>query len=339
MQAVRALHLRVLAVSAVSSCTLLFAGATAAHTVIRPGSFHFEAQLPSSDGFSLYLRSHGHRRIELDVESNNPNRPYTTMVYWTSGRVNRHGIQANFGPFGWIKLRFVGSPMKSLVRMPNCRAPRPGVYQYGAMKGSVEFETLGGVVRLTAHRIEEGETWQAPRSSCSPKPGRFGGPGSLFSGKRKPRKAQSESFEQTFLARAHMLERTIDVYAIRVAGEVTELAATSTRRFGPVLVSTSIQAPENEVPGSGEEVELSITGRGPRPAGATLSAASPFSGSGTYKRGPDTATWLGSLAVEIPGEGTLSLAGPAFHANLCSYASARLERECERTVAPPHLVG
>lgn len=341
----KALFLRLMVV-AISSCALLFAGtaaAAAAHTVVRPERFHFEAQLPSSDGYSLYLRGYGHRKIELDIaDSENPKRPYTTnMVYRTTGRVNRHGIEADFGPFGQVELRFVGSSQMPLYRFPNCKAARPEV-QYGAMKGRIEFESLGGVVKLVTNRVEEAETWRVPKRTCSPKPRHVlaEAPGSFFSGKHKPRKAESESFVQTFLARAHMLERTIDFFAIRIDGEVVEMAATSTRRFGPVLVSTSVQAPENEVPGPGEEVEFSIVGRGPRPAGATLSAASPFSGSGTYRRGPGTApTWLGSLAAEIPGEGTLSLAGPAFHANLCGYTSNKLERACERTVAPPHLVG
>ena len=41
--------------------------AAAAHTTVHPASFRFEAQLPSSDGYSMFLRGYGHRRIELDL--------------------------------------------------------------------------------------------------------------------------------------------------------------------------------------------------------------------------------------------------------------------------------
>jgi hypothetical protein len=47
-------------------------------------------------------------------------------------------------------------------------------------------------------------------------------------------------------------------------------------------------------------------------------------------------SWLGSLAVEIPGEGALPLAGHDFRAILCGYVSDKVQRACERTVAPSH---
>ena len=43
--------------------------AGAAHKVIhRRASFSFEAELPSSDGYSLYLRAKNHSDIELEVD-------------------------------------------------------------------------------------------------------------------------------------------------------------------------------------------------------------------------------------------------------------------------------
>ena len=343
VRASRALLLRFLAVVAISSCTLLFTGpetAGAAHTVVRPESFRFEAQLPSSDGYSLYLRSDGHRKIWLDIGREDLEKPYVTMTYTTTGRVDRHGIEADFGEFGRVDLRFSGSLRRSIFPFPNCKAGKPEVNQSGALRGEVEFESLGGVVQLEASRIEEGQTWHAPKRTCTPKPSHvtYGGP--EMDRRVGQREADSESFVKTFMARAHLMARTIDLYAVRIEGRVIDMAATSTRRFGPVLVSTSVHGPEDEVAGPGKAVELSILGSGPRPRGASLSASAPFSGSATYRKRPGTApSWLGSLAVEMPGEGTLPLAGPGFDAVLCAYASHKLERACERTVAPPHLVG
>jgi hypothetical protein len=117
------------------------------------------------------------------------------------------------------------------------------------------------------------------------------------------------------------------------------MAATSTRRFGRVLVSTSVHAPESEEEEPGEGAEFTISGKGTRPHRATLSAPAPFSGQGTYVYRPGSApTFLGTLSVHIPGEGTVALTGPGFRAALCNYAKVKLQRACEETAAPPHTV-
>ncbi|HYG96061.1 MAG TPA: hypothetical protein VD741_03040 [Solirubrobacterales bacterium] len=202
----------------------------------------------------------------------------------------------------------------------------------GTLRGTVEFESLGGVVEFATDRVE-GETQHAPKRTCTPKPGPD------IPELRRPRAADSESFVKTFMARGHAMGRTIDLYAVRLDDFVADMAATSTRRFGPVLVSTSVHAPEAAAR-PGKAVEFSAIGSGPRPRGARLSAPPPFSGSATYRARPGAApSWLGSLAVEIPGEGTLPLAGPGFRAILCAYASGKAQRACERTVAPPLTVG
>jgi hypothetical protein len=320
-----------------SSCALLFATAAEARTVVHPGSFFFEAKLPSSDGYSVFLRGYGHRRIELQLGSESFDEPYTTMTYRTTGRVDRHGIEADFGEFGRVEMRFSGAPKRSAVRFPNCRAAKQGVNQSGVLRGSFEFKSLGEVVELTADRVEA-ETQHLPKRTCTPKPSKVRSGGPDFSGMRRPRQAELGSL-RTFLARGHMAGRTIDLYAVRLDGLVVDMAATSTRRFGSVLVSTSVHAPF-EAAGSFKAIVFSVTGRGPRPSGAKLSAPAPFSGSGTYRKQPGMRpSWLGSLAVEIPGEGTLPLVGPGFRAILCGYASNKLQRACEGTVAPPHLVG
>jgi hypothetical protein len=338
---VRAIHLSLLAAAAISSCALLFAAVAPAaepRTVVHPGSFFFEASLPSSDGYSVYLRGYGHRRIELDLASEDFEKPYTTMTYGTTGRVSRHGIEADFGDFGRVEMRFSGSPKRSVFRFPNCRGAKAGVNRSGVLRGSFEFRSLGGVVELAADRAAV-ETKHRPKRTCTPQPSNVTSGVPNFSAWRRPRGAEPESSLQTFAARGHTMGRTIDLYADKLGGLVIDIAAKSTRRFGPVLVTTSVHAPY-EGAGAGKAVELSVTGSGPRPRGAELSAPAPFSGSGTYRKRPGMKpTWLGSLAVEIPGEGTLPLAGPGFRAALCAYVSHKAQRACEGTVAPPRLAG
>jgi hypothetical protein len=328
----------VAAIAAAASLPAQVAAAAVTNTTVRPASFSFEAQMPTSDGYSMYLRGYGHRRIELDLGTENVERPYITMSYTTEGKVNRRGIDADFGDFGRIELNFVGSPERSVSHSPNCRPHGPDLNEYGRMTGSAEFETLGGVVKLDSHQLSvEGQTWSSPKQTCTPKPSNVVYGRTAMEARRPHRVEKGEGFVTTVMARAHTMGRTIDIYALKLNHEfVPDMAATSTRRFGKVLTSTSVHAPEGEE-GPGEAVGLSIDGDGTRPRGATLSAAAPFSGSATYRKAPGAApSWLGSLAVEIPGEGTLPLAGPEFHAIACAYASNQLQRACERTVAPPH---
>jgi hypothetical protein len=274
----------------------------------------------------------------LDLGSEDFDEPYTTMTYRTTGRVDRHGIEADFGPFGRVEMRFSGSPQREVFPFPNCKGAKPAVNQRGVLRGKVEFESLGGVVKLATGRVE-GETQHAPKRTCTPKPSQATSGSPDIPERRRPRAAEPELFLHTFLARGHTMGRTIDLYAVRLGDLVVDVAATSTRRFGPVLVSTSVHAPE-EGAGPGKAVEFSTIGSGPRPRGARLSAPAPFSGSGAYRKRPGTApSWLGSLAVEIPGEGTLPLTGPGFRAIICGYVSGKVQRACERTVAPPHTVG
>jgi hypothetical protein len=334
---VKAFLVFVVAIVASGSLLAQVAPAAAAQTTVHPASFRFEARLPTSNGYSMHLRGYDHRRIELDLATENVEEPYVTMSYRTEGKVNRDGIDADFGQFGRIELNFVGSPKRSVSHSPNCRPRGPEVNEYGRMTGSAEFETLGGVVKLDSDQLSvEGQTWSSPKQTCTPKPSKAVSGGGAMEARRGAHQVEKgEGFVTTVMARAHTMGRTIDVYAFKLSHEfVPDMAATSTRRFGTVLTSTSVHAPEGE--GPGQAVRLSI-GSGTRPLDAKLSAAAPFSGSATYRKRPGIApSWLGSLAVEIPGEGTLPLAGPDFHAIACAYASDKLQRACERTVAPPH---
>lgn len=330
---------------AIAVCGLLgMAGtaAAAAKTVVRPAGFEFEAQLPETDGYAVYLRADDHRHVRLEIESENEGEgsaPLTTLDYSTVGQVRRHGIDVDFGQFGHIDLHFVGKPKRNRYPFPNCAGKKVAVQEYAAMAGSIDFEALGGVVKLTGNRVAEAHTWESPKRTCTPKQRVVYHGGSGTTVETRPRSARREpefSPLTTLLARARTTGRLIDLYAFDLEGEVIDAAATSTRRFGGVLVETTVHAPDEEEPGG--PPDLSISGGDPRPTGARLSMGSPFSGSATFAKEPGSApTWTGSLTTEIPGEGTLPLAGADFHAILCAYESTKKQRACERTVAPPHV--
>jgi hypothetical protein len=332
---------RVLGIAAIVACAFLSASATsaqAARKVFHPETFQFEAELPTKHGWAAFLRADGHRRIELLIHHYDEGvRPYVTMSYKTAGRVDRHGIEADFGRFGQIELDFRRRPKREPHPFPNCRGSKPQVNQFGQMHGTINFESLGGLIRLEGSSAE-GQTWHSPRRICEPKPSnvyaREGG-----QGVSRRNRAEPVSSLQSFFARGHLPERTVDLYAIRLDQEVVDLAVSSTRRFGAVLLQTTIHAPDNEEAGPGKAVDLSIFGSGPRPNAADLTVASPFAGSARYRTQADgPSSWLGDLVVQMPGEGILPLAGPEFRAVLCGYVDTHRQRACERAVAPPHIV-
>jgi hypothetical protein len=301
-------------------------------------SFSFEAQLPSADGYALILRANGHRDIELAVEREPFAEPYVTMFYRVKGHVGEHGIAADLGRFGRVDMHFVGRPHEELFHHRNCTPARPEVSRYGVLKGLFEFESLDPKITLTAHRVEGG-TRQEPARTCTKRP-RNESEGFAASAAGRPVivEGKGEGFVADFSAIAHTGGRTIETYAIKLENElVPDMAATSTKRYGPVLLSTTVHAPESEEEVPGEGVLFSIPGKGTRPRRATLSASAPFSGTGTYSYRPGSPpSFLGSLTVRIPGEGTVPLAGPEFHAALCNFAEVRRQRACEETAGPAH---
>jgi hypothetical protein len=337
---------RPISAAAAMLCLALILGASASaappHKLVHHrASFSFEAHLPSADGYALYLRAKNHRDIELDVEREAFTEPYVTMTYRAKGRVGEDGIKVDFGRFGRVDLRFGGSAQVERFHPPNCRPAVAEITRGGVLRGRFEFESLDGTVKLSTGRVEGGIS-DDPAQTCRPRPREeFEGPPSFAS--RRPTVAEGteeEGFATGFSALAHTGRRTIEIYAVSLHHEVIpDMAATSTRRYGRVLVSTSVHAPETEEEKPGEAVRFSISGKGTRPHRATLSAPLPFSGIGTYSYRPGSpATFLGSLKVRIPGEGTLSLAGPEFKAALCNFAKARRQRACEETATPPHTV-
>jgi hypothetical protein len=340
--------IRLSAILALFVLTLLLGSgsASAAHkkVVHHRASFSFEADLPSADGYALILRASDHRNIELAVEREPGLEPYVTMFYKMKGHVGRHGIEADLGRFGKVDMHFVGRPKEQRFHYPNCRGGPAALSRYGELRGTFEFVALDPKITSTVHRAE-GQTQEDPARTCTPKPSQVvfeGGDESTYARRLVPVEGKGEGFVTDLSALAHSGGRTVEIYAVKLADElgggiVPDMAATSTRRFGRVLVSTSVHAPESEEEVPGEGAEFTVSGKGTRPHHATVSAPSPFSGSATYVYRPGSApTFLGDLAVHIPGEGTVALAGPQFRAALCDYAKTKRQRACEARAAPPH---
>jgi hypothetical protein len=338
-------RLSLIAAFALSGLALLL-GATGSATASKKlvhhrADFSFEANLPSTDGYALILRADDHRNIELAVEREPFAEPYVTMFFRAKGYVGEHGVHVDLGRFGRADLHFVGRRHEERFHYRNCTPAVPEVSSYGVLEGFFEFESLDRKITLTAHRAE-GQTRQEPARTCTPRPRNEEEGVATFAAAGRPTlvEGKGEGFVDDFSAIAHTGGRTIEIYAVKLPDEIVpDMAATSTRRFGRVLLSTTVHAPEGEEELPGEGVLFSIPGKGTRPRRATLSAQAPFSGTGTYAYRPGSPpTFLGSLKVRMPGEGVLPLAGPEFHAALCNFAEVKRQRACEETAGPAHTV-
>jgi hypothetical protein len=329
--------------AAMTCVAMLLGGAAtaeAAQTIEPRPELFFEAKLPTVDGWSIYLRGSGPHRVELDIANPEAATHYTTMNYWTGGRVGANGIEADLGRFGSVDLRFSAPPEKSAVRFPNCRGTYREVIRTGTLTGHVDFAALAGPSDVDLESVE-GEIRGPTKGVCKPVPITFGPEPTppaarAATGSRAP--AVPSFASEDFLARRRSRARTIDLYAFRIDREIIDMAAKTTRRFGKVRVGTSVHAAHGNE-GLWTAAHLTTTGPPVRPISAILRASSPFSGVGRYRARPGAPpTWLGSLAVRIPGEGKINLAGPEFRAVICGYEKTGKQRRCERKVAPPHVV-
>ncbi len=311
------------------------ATAASAQNIQPRQGLYFEAKLPMAGGWSIYLRGSGPHRVELDIANQELAASYVTMNYATGGRVGPDGIEADLGRFGHVDLRFSGPPEKSYEHFMNCGGSYREVVRSGTLTGSVEFAALAGPPKVDLESVE-GEIRGPTKGVCKPVKEVISPPPMPAPlARAAPRLAGAS---KTFLAHRGSGARIIDLYAIGIGGEVIDMAATTTRRFGKVTVETSVHASQG-TEGPWVSADLATTGPPARPDAATLRAGAPFSGEGRFRaRTGAPATWLGSLAVQIPGEGKVSLAGPEFDAVICGYDKPRRQRGCERPVAPPHTV-
>jgi hypothetical protein len=201
-----------------------------------------------------------------------------------------------------------------------CRARRAVGYRSGNVEGEIRGPTrcVCKPVRVTYGPEPTPNTARAATDASAP--------------------ATRSFASEDFLARRRSKARLIDLYVFRIDREVIDMAAKMTRRFGKVLAATSVHA-SRVTEGPWSAAHLATAGPPARPTSAALQAGFPFSGVGRYRTRREAApTWLGSLAVRVPGEGKINLAGREFRAVICGYEKARTQRRCEREVAPPHVV-
>jgi hypothetical protein len=312
------------AVTVAAVALLALPSATAAkpkqHTLTLPGSFSLTARLPKSHGYALRLQSHGHRRISLSVAGGG-----SFATYSAKGRANRNRVDADFGRFGHVALRFKGRTRLVEDKLfGDCRR-RPTVEQLGTLSGRLRFRGEAGFVEVSTDRVKA-QTSREYREVC---PLRHAGVNTLGVGRAGTSRKSDEELD-LLAATAHSHGRHVSFAAVRFPILGSIYLAQTREHVGRVSATKTALFFGNE-----RSLALSKTGVHPETARVTL--REPFAGAAEYLENPGHApSWTGSLRVLLPGAGVVPLTGQGFHATLCRGVSFRqLERNCRAQRGPP----
>jgi hypothetical protein len=284
-----------------------------------------EFTLTATDGYRLTVSGEpgvGSQEVELSVVGHGASATYTVP-----GKVTATTIEAGFGRFGGVSVRFRPSGAERHVRLSkSCRTQRPPVVssRLGSFVGRIRFRGDGGYTQVSAGRARGG----------------VGDP--LANTDKKPTCQFQESAAQ----------RRRELRSVSLDGSPpgSGTSFTAARLFGSWSLATL--PTETSLPPGPRYLFLAFSSeraarvRILRAAGAIGGAADfvfddaleaakvtppyPFTGTGTFVREPGgPGGWTGNLAVPLPGLGRVGLTGG--RAELATVATHLRQLEEEET--------
>jgi hypothetical protein len=266
------------------------ADATTVRQIITTGA-GFRGQsssltLRGSHGYRIKVEGSG-RVVELSAS-----RSLTGATYSTRGRVTSEGITARFGNLGRIAVGFVPSgPLRVRKPPPFCEG-QPRTMQSGVFTGKIRFSGEEQFTQVEARRAK-GLVSNRPRWKCD-NPANHAHPhgnpsppsailsvsqpnGSIEFSAEAPRRGSGEA---EFSAFAFQVRRRMAIFRVAFAA--------------------------SSVPGESFAFDDPLNS-------ATIAPPPPFTGTATFQRITDFSTsWMGSLAVFLPGLGSVPLTGRDF---------------------------
>jgi len=272
---------------------LLSPGASA-----KPGYFVWPAvresqiSVKGTNGFDVTIARTA-RWVELSASKGDASAHYLIQRRWRPN--SGYGIHATFPGLGKVSLRFL--PSDKVERRPPFCEGRASIQRFGVFRGIIRFEGELGYTRVVSSG-GRGHTYRSFREVCKD------------SGHAVPTRGYFLSSE------ARSQGRTVSFTAFRSFAEwpsddeTTYSANLLERRRGMIILRNAFaRAPASS---------LSIEGAANRPNSATVAPSAPFSGTASFLVPPGApAEWTGTLAVDLPGAGTVPLTGPQFESQLC----------------------
>jgi hypothetical protein len=260
---------------------------------------HLESSIPPSKTFrsGFRLEARGGYDVEvtttgggvfLVVDKGRFQKRLTGTAYLARGVAAPEHLEATFGKFGKVSMRFHESHDKSWIgKRRNCRGAHRFVKRRGVFVGSLRFKGEDGYISLNVRRAK-GSVVTVARKCLRQRRDRF-----PF--------AQQSSHLSAFVALARNGVNFTGFLA--VGGRKTTFLATHEETRGKLaIIRIAIVRNRSEPIHANEALTR-----------ASISPPAPFHGTGRYAAAPDgTTTWSGNLSVNFPGTPRFPLTGPDF---------------------------
>jgi hypothetical protein len=264
----------------------------------KPGYFtaprlHYaKIVLRGSNGYHLLI--HGFPgNVDVSAEKGNAEVGY----YSSSGTFRHDRVRAKLPGVGIVDLRFHEQSRSREETADDCTGPGE-LTRSGFFKGRVRIEGERDYTRVDV-RSARGKIFDDPKQTCH-RDGRA----------RHSAAAQEELVEAAGRRGRGFLSFSANEWPPFAGSHPVFFHAHLARLRGEMLITNSVDA-------FTEDPKDLVVSR--PPLAASVEPPKPFTGTAGFQRESDeTFTWLGDLAVELPGIGPVALAGPGFEAKACT---------------------
>lgn len=289
---------RVAVAAAVASMVLLVAPAMAS----AKNGLDLMVRFPASNGYTISLGGYEATAfVSVSRSVGTPRRRSASSTYVVRGKVSPTSIEANFGRFGHASLRFHPSgPVVRTKPQRHCLGPDHYTIRSGVYVGSVSFRGEGEYASARAHRIK-GKEITPKQLLC------FGSIDSILREQGFAVAPQKKRPKVTKLLAGRREATTATYLEVTRKRDATHFLAATQHTEGRLAIYRTAYVRAASGAFSADRALSS----------ASLSPPAPFSGEGSFQRGPHGAKlWTGSLSVSFLGDPHVPLTGPQFKTQL-----------------------
>lgn len=260
---------------------------------VRPAPVFRSGFVAEADGYEVGVSTFGSAVI-FEVWRGGEERG-TFTAYLARGVAAPERLQATFGHFGKVSMRFRESRNRSRPRKRVCRFGRAVFKRRGVFVGNLRFEGEDGYLSVRLHRAKGAVV--TPAGRC-----RF----------RRPRRDDSSLRE--FISIFFHPQGVLQAIA-REGVDSTSLLALEGKRKSYFVVQDEETRGSLAIIRAASLLEPGHLQTNTALTSASLSPPAPFHGTGRYQAAPDgTSTWSGNLSINFPGAPRFPLTGPEFEA-------------------------
>ncbi|MGH2974360.1 MAG: hypothetical protein ACRDLL_05760 [Solirubrobacterales bacterium] len=259
-------------------------------------------RFPAGNGYTISVGGYEATAfIGASRSAGTPRDRSVSSTYVARGKVTPTSLEADFGSFGHASLRF--KPSSRVIQtkpQQHCIGPDHYTIRSGVYVGSVRFRGEGGYASASVKRIKGKEITPA-QLRC------FGSIASILRElgyAPNPVKKRPKVTKLVAGWREAVSATTLEVSRKR---DATRFFAATQHTEGQLAIYRTAYA---------KAPSAAFTANGPL-SSASLTPPAPFSGSGSFQRGPQgSKLWTGSLSVSFPGASHIPLTGPQFKTQL-----------------------